>query len=100
MGKQAEARERWSERIAAQEASGLSIRAYCKEQGIGEHSFYAWRQRLRRTEEPVGFTLVDAKRREPEHDDRKPLDLILAGGERLQIPCEEEALRMVFRALR
>lgn len=99
MDKQAEARELWSERIAEQEASGLSIRAYCKEHGIGEHSFYAWRQRLRRTEEPVGFALVDTKRREPEHD-RKPFELILAGGERLQIPCEEGTLRVVFRALR
>jgi hypothetical protein len=68
MGKQAEARERWSERITEQEASGLSIRAYCKERGIGEHSFYVWRQRLRRTEEPVGLALVETKRREPEHE--------------------------------
>jgi transposase-like protein len=98
MGKQAEVRERWRERIAAQEASALSVRAYCKEHGIGEHSFYAWRQKLRRTGEPVGFALVRAKPQEAEGTIRT-VDLLLAGGECLRIPCEEAALRIVLRAI-
>jgi hypothetical protein len=40
-------RAQWSEIIAAQEASGLSARAFCAERGIGLWGFYDWRQRLR-----------------------------------------------------
>lgn len=98
MGKQGEVRQQWRERVSAQEASGLSVRGYCKEHGIGEHSFYAWRQRLRREPEAVGFALVEPKREE----ERKAAmaELIFAGGERLRIPCEEATLGVVLRALR
>ncbi len=99
MGKQAEVRERWRERISAQQASGLSVRAYCRAQGIGEHSFYAWRQKLRRTGEPVSFALVEAKPQAPEVDGRT-VELLLAGGECLRVPCNEEVLRVMLRALR
>ena len=37
----------WGERIAEQERSGLSVRQFCRGQGLKEHSFYAWRRRLR-----------------------------------------------------
>jgi hypothetical protein len=36
----------WRERIVAQQASGQSIRAWCREKGLREHSFYFWRVRL------------------------------------------------------
>ena len=36
----------WRERIEAQRVSGLSIRAWCREKGHHEHSFYWWRVRL------------------------------------------------------
>lgn len=36
----------WRERIAAQQASGVSIRAWCGRTGCSEHSFYWWRARL------------------------------------------------------
>lgn len=36
----------WHERIAAQRASGLSIRQWCRQNGQHEHSFYWWRRRL------------------------------------------------------
>ena len=50
--------DQWRERIAEQQRSGLSIKQFCKQQGIAEHSFYDWRKRLR--EKPaVRFALVD-----------------------------------------
>lgn len=99
MAKQQEVREGWRERVAAQEVSGQSVRAYCQEHGIGEHSFYAWRQRLRRESPTVSFALVQTK---PERLESGNLmaELILAGGERLRIPCEEAALSAVLRAAR
>jgi hypothetical protein len=59
--KQEERREYWSQKIAEQDASGQSVRAFCKAQSLGEHSFYAWRQRLRKEGAPVRFALVETK---------------------------------------
>jgi hypothetical protein len=36
----------WAERIAAQQRSGISVKQFCKERGLTEYSFYAWRKRL------------------------------------------------------
>ena len=38
--------EAWRERVAAQCASGQSIRAWCRENSHHEHAFYSWRRRL------------------------------------------------------
>lgn len=37
---------RWRERLERWRSSGLSIRAFCRREGIGEPGFYAWRKRL------------------------------------------------------
>lgn len=36
----------WRERLQAQQASGLSVAAWCKQAGISAWSVYAWRKRL------------------------------------------------------
>lgn len=36
----------WRLRLQAQQASGLSIAAWCKQEGVTAWSFYAWRKRL------------------------------------------------------
>jgi len=46
--KQEQRRGQWRQRIEEQESSGLSIRAFCREQGLKEPAFYGWRQRLRK----------------------------------------------------
>ena len=99
MAKQQEVRERWLERVTAQETSGVSVRAYCKRHGYCEHSFYAWRQRLRRESQTMTFALVQAKAESTERGDRMA-ELLLSGGERLRIPCEEAALAMLLRTVR
>jgi hypothetical protein len=99
MGKQTEVREGWTQRVADQEQSGLSVRAYCKQQGLGEHSFYQWRKRLR-TEEPVSFALVEERKAAWTAKEPRMLELALNGGERLRIPCEEAALELVLRVVR
>ena len=38
--------------IAEQEAGGVLIRAFCKQRGVSDHSFYCWRSWLRQ-KEPV-----------------------------------------------
>jgi hypothetical protein len=37
----------WRGHVAAQDSSGLSVRAYCAEQGLREPAFYAWKRTLR-----------------------------------------------------
>jgi len=37
----------WLEHLQKQQASGLSMAAYAKSQGMAIHSFYYWAQRLR-----------------------------------------------------
>lgn len=36
----------WRERVEAQRAGGLSIRAWCRANNYHEHAFYLWRSRL------------------------------------------------------
>jgi hypothetical protein len=92
-----EKREYWSKLIAEQEASGQTMRAFCKERGVAEHSFCSWRKRLgwgRR--EPVRFAELKMVA------GAAPLELLLASGERLRIANGVDAatLRVVLEALR
>ena len=91
----------WAERIAAQQRSGDSVKQFCKEQGLTEGSFYAWRKRLQKRE-AVRFALVDrgATRQEPATE--AALELVMATGERLRIGAGVDAatLRTVLEVLR
>jgi hypothetical protein len=90
-------REPSRQRIAHQETSGQSIRAYCRERGLKEHDFYGGRQRLREQSAPVGFALVETKSAE---QTVPPIELILASGDRLRIPRDAAMLRLVLAVLR
>jgi len=37
----------WEGMIRKQERSGMQVRAFCREEGVGEGLFYAWRRRVR-----------------------------------------------------
>ena len=80
----------------------MSVRRFCKEQGIAEHRFYYWRQRLRDQQQPVRFALVDRGAERPEPAPRMELERVLVTGERLRIGAGVQAatLRMVLEALR
>jgi transposase-like protein len=97
-GKHAERREFWREKVTEHDESGQSVREFCTEQGLGEHSFYAWRQRLRKERAPGGFTLVDTKA--AGITEREPMELVLATGDRLRIPVDAATLRVVLSVLR
>jgi len=38
--------ERWSGKIAACRSSGMTVRAWCQENGISEKTYYYWQRRL------------------------------------------------------
>ncbi len=95
-------REYWARQVLEQEVNGQTVREFCRERVMSEHSFYAWRRRLKGTA-PVQFALI-----EPKPATAKPtshwceLELELASGERLRIGkgVDPSALRVVLEALR
>jgi hypothetical protein len=94
--------EEWAERIAVQRRSGMSVKEFCKEQGLTECSFYAWRKRIRNASGPVRFALVERSARRQERTAEPVLELVLVTGERLRISTGVDAatLRTVVDVLR
>lgn len=41
----------WREQVQVQAQSGLTVRAYCRQQQLSEPSFYAWRKELARRDQ-------------------------------------------------
>jgi hypothetical protein len=93
--------DEWAERIAAQGRSGMSVKQFCKEQGLTECSFYAWRKRLQESG-PVRFALVERSARRQERTAEAVLEVVLATGERLRIGSGVDitTLRTVLDVLR
>src|SRR5262245_24215375 len=93
--------DEWAERIAAQQRRGMSVKQFCKEQGLTEYSFYAWRKRLQE-KGPVRFALVEKSARRQDRPTEAVLELVLATGGRLRIGAGVDAatLRTVLDALR
>ncbi len=91
----------WAERIVAQQQSGMSVKQFCKEQGLTEYSFYAWRKRLQE-KQPVRFALVERRAIRQEGTAEAALELVFATGERLRIGAgvDGATLRRVLEALR
>ena len=93
--------DEWAERIAAQQRGGTSVKQFCKEHGLTEYSFYAWRKRLQESG-PVRFALVERSVRRQERTAEAALELVLATGERLRIGAgvDTATLRIVLDLLR
>ena len=93
--------DEWAERIAAQQRGGISVKQFCKEQGVSEYSFYAWRKRLHESG-PVRFALVEKSARRQERTAEAALELLLASGERLRIGAgvDTATLQAVLDVLR
>ena len=81
----------WRRLLQRWQRSGLSIRAFCRQQGCSEPSFHAWRRTLAQrdrqtatTSAPVTFVPLHVQQ-EPVLTDA-PLELLLTNGRRLRIP--------------
>ncbi len=94
------ASEYWRRLIGEQETAGAPVRKYCREHGVSEQSFYAWRKRLRKIE-PMRFALVE--HRAAANGEAPPeLEVLLASGDRLRIGAgvNTGVLRAVVEILR
>lgn len=91
----------WRQLIAAQQQSGMSVRAFCQQRRTSEYSFYHWRKRLA-DELPMKFALVETSRSAPASVAIAAVEVILASGERLRIApgIEAATLRLVLSVLR
>ena len=89
--------ELWRQRIAQQESSGQTIRAFCRDHKLSEYSFYFWRRQLGAAvaDKPVRFALVETAKPQP----LPQIELVLNGGERLHIPADAATLRLVLSVL-
>jgi hypothetical protein len=78
----------WCQHIKTQQASGQSIRAWCRQNDCAEHAFYWWRARLglssgkRPTAKPLAFARVVVQQPATE-----PFRLQLAGQRELIFPA-------------
>jgi hypothetical protein len=92
--------DEWAERIAAQQRSGITVKQFCKERGLTEYSFYAWRKRLQ--EKGPVFALVERSARRQARATEAVLELVLTTGARLRIGTgvDGATLRTVLDALR
>jgi transposase-like protein len=94
--KRSERQKHWQVVIAEQEASGRTVREFCRERNLTEHSFYWWRRHLRK-EKLISFALVETKAADVP---TAKFELTLSSGEVLQIPADVQSLRVLFEALR
>lgn len=87
--------------ISEHKQSGLTVKAFCEKHGVGEALFYSWRKRVSEGQ-PARFALVAANGVAASAPTSQPLQLVLAGGERLEIPSgtDEATLRKVLALLR
>jgi hypothetical protein len=99
-------RQFWQMAIEAWQASGLSVRQFCRQEGLSEPSFYGWRKQLTHPAVP-----------EPDPGTHCPpspfiqvslpslsghgLELLLSSGHTLRIPSgvDKPTLTAVFSAL-
>lgn len=80
----------WTEHVTSQANSGQSVRAYCRQHSLAEHSFYSWRRRLRShtPEQPIRFAVVDtASASQP----AAPICIHLACGDRIEVRSGSDA---------
>ena len=91
--------DNWRQIVRRQRESGLTVKAFCRQESICAHTLYEWRKRFSK-QRPVGFAVVKVG---PElRQQSTALELYLANGERLQIPAGVDAatLRTVVAVLR
>src|SRR6187401_3200825 len=97
----------WRERIEAQRGSGRSIRSWCREHSLPEHTFYWWRTRLglspaaRKRPRRHGKAIRFAEVVIPGSPMIDPIRLNLPGGRELILPASMpiESVVTLIRAL-
>ena len=81
--------DKWHKIISEQDTIGLSVSAYCRQQGINEKTFYNWRKKLGNPQKPKPKRFIQIKA--TENGSGKVLRIQTPRGYRLEIePGTEE----------
>ncbi|MDB4650200.1 transposase [Pirellulaceae bacterium] len=90
----------WRLVLDEQAASGLSVRAFCRQEGISEPSYYAWRKELAvrdakpvsRPDKPhvVPVQVIDSKAADPKAAGPQAANLIADQGNRAELSSVRE----------
>jgi hypothetical protein len=93
----------WRRMLRLWQRGGLSVRAFCEQQGLSPPSFYAWRRTLaERDAQAVTFVPVEVLPQPlPPESEAAGLELVLAGGRVLRIgpAFDEPTLRRLLALL-
>lgn len=94
----------WRDRVARWKASGLSVRAFCRAEGLSEPSFYSWRRTIAERDAAIAAApstpaFVPLHVVSPASPPAR--ELILRSGHVLRIPhgCDPDQVRVVLAAL-
>jgi len=89
----------WREVVHGHKNSGLSVEAYCQQQGVSSWSFYQWRKRLG-MEDAVRFALVETGG--VKRPNSASIEICMSNGDRLQVSSgvDPATLRIVLGVLR
>jgi transposase-like protein len=76
----------WREAVAGHRKSGLSVRAFCRERGLSEPNFYAWRRQLEERDQatrPAKFVPVQVVA-------EAVIEVVLPSGVVVRVPSSSE----------
>ena len=92
-----ERRSYWEQRLAAQAASGLSARAWCRQAGVAYGTFSYRRRQLRSEPAVAPLTLIQVNEEAPSHAGLR----VVVGGACIEVAHDFDAdlLRRVVAAL-
>lgn len=96
--------EQWSGKIAACRGSGMTVRAWCQENGISEKTYYYWQRRLFQeltSVQPQSSGFVEVTPRKTESTGQLAVRIRIADAEAAVYNGADAAtLETVFRVLR
>jgi hypothetical protein len=64
MGRDPALEREWRGRLRRHEKSGLTVRAFCEQEGVSEHRFFWWRRRLKQGKSPASQQARGSRKRE------------------------------------
>lgn len=92
----------WRDLITRQRRSGQSIAAFCRDHGVSQPSFFAWRRRLRLQQDEPAATFVPVQvDLPPLLTHVPPIEIVLGSGTSVRVSdgCDRQTLEMVLAAL-
>lgn len=95
--------QHWRGVIRDQEASGLSISAFCREREVSAASFFSWRRRLTQLDRnDTAAKFVPLELHAPPTATRASCEVVLPDGCRIIVPiqCDAKWLREILAAIK